>query len=905
MKIKTRLKLNTWLTLGVIVFMMLSLAWSFLEIHRTDRNEEMVSSLRKLSFERILIRDEYLLYREDRAREQWLSKSETLRQLLGASKANFTTLEDLTLLQEAQQNFDATYQGFSAILKRYRQKVRRPNEGLALDEVESRLIGQVFLKAYALQDSINRLYESTKLDAQQARNRGVVLVVFVVLGGGMAIVLNSLLTGRVAAKRLTGLQEGLGIIGSGNLDHRIDETGDDEHADLARTVNTMAAKLNESLTSVENLRQEIAIRRCAEENLAALSSHQEALLAAIPDIIMEVNPDKIYTWANEAGFNFFGKDVIGKEASFYFEGEQITYDIVQPLFNGKEDVILVESWQRRRDGEKRLLAWRCRTIMDDKGNVQGVLSSANDITEHKRAEETLRESEERFRGIFEHASVGISLTAPDGALLKINQTFADMLGYTIEKMEQLNIADVTNPDDIAESRECIRSLLAGERATYRMEKRYIQKDGHQIWSDISTMFHRDAQGRPLYLITTIMDISQRKKAEEMLRTSESFLNSVIDQSPYPMWISDEKGTLIRLNQACRDLLHISDVEVVGKYNILADSIVEEQGLLPLIRHVFEQGETVRFEITYDSSKLENLQLKHHASVTLDVTVFPIHDARGRVSNAVIQHMDITQRKQDEEKIRSLNANLEQRVAERTTQLEAANKELEAFSYSVSHDLRAPLRALDGYSRILLEDYGPILDDEGKRVCSTISTNARIMGKLIEDLLAFSRIGRTGMKPSPVDMAALVQSIFSELTSFEDRTRFDFNIGPLPKAQGDPAMIRLVWTNLLSNAVKFSSKKELSVIKVDSEVRSGEVIYSIRDNGAGFDMRYADKLFGAFQRLHSSKEFEGTGVGLAIVQRIVQRHGGRVWAEGEPGKGAVFYFTINPIPTPSLPLTGRE
>ena len=143
-----------------------------------------------------------------------------------------------------------------------------------------------------------------------------------------------------------------------------------------------------------------------------------------------------------------------------------------------------------------------------------------------------------------------------------------------------------------------------------------------------------------------------------------------------------------------------------------------------------------------------------------------------------------------------------------------------------------------------------------------------------------------------------------MTSFEDRTRFDFNIGPLPKAQGDPAMIRLVWTNLLSNAVKFSSKKELSVIKVDSEVRSGEVIYSIRDNGAGFDMRYADKLFGAFQRLHSSKEFEGTGVGLAIVQRIVQRHGGRVWAEGEPGKGAVFYFTINPIPTPSLPLKGR-
>ena len=235
--------------------------------------------------------------------------------------------------------------------------------------------------------------------------------------------------------------------------------------------------------------------------------------------------------------------------------------------------------------------------------------------------------------------------------------------------------------------------------------------------------------------------------------------------------------------------------------------------------------------------------------------------------------------------------LEERVRERTVQLEAANKELESFSYSVSHDLRAPLRAVHGYTRILLEDYEPHLDAEGKRVCSVISESARTMGKLIDDLLAFSRIGRTDMKPSRVDMATLAKSIFFELTTPEDQERIDFRVGPLPRVWGDATLVRQVWMNLLGNAVKFSSKKDHAMIEVSGERQGDEIVYSIRDNGAGFDMQYVDKLFGVFQRLHSTKEFEGTGVGLAIVQRIVHRHGGRVWAEGETEKGASFHFTM--------------
>lgn len=236
-------------------------------------------------------------------------------------------------------------------------------------------------------------------------------------------------------------------------------------------------------------------------------------------------------------------------------------------------------------------------------------------------------------------------------------------------------------------------------------------------------------------------------------------------------------------------------------------------------------------------------------------------------------------------------NLEERVRLRTADLQAANKELESFSYSVSHDLRAPLRAIDGYVRILLEDFSASLDDEGKRVCSVISVSAQKMGKLIDDLLSFSRTGRIAIAQSSINMKALVTGLFDEMTTEAARKRMDFSVGDIPPAFGDPALIKQVWTNLLNNAIKFSSKKERTRIEIGAEDRGDEIIYSITDNGAGFDMEYADKLFGVFQRLHGQNEFEGTGVGLAIVQRIIARHGGKIWAKSEIEKGATFYFSM--------------
>lgn len=224
-----------------------------------------------------------------------------------------------------------------------------------------------------------------------------------------------------------------------------------------------------------------------------------------------------------------------------------------------------------------------------------------------------------------------------------------------------------------------------------------------------------------------------------------------------------------------------------------------------------------------------------------------------------------------------------------------NRELETFSYSISHDLRAPLRTIDGFSKILIEEYADKLDDEGRRFLANIRNGAQEMGKLIDDILTLSRFGRQAIKAENIDMRELALAVWNTLVASAPSRKIEADIRPMPFASGDLALIRQVWVNLISNAIKFTKTKETTVIVISGEEKDGEVEYSVEDNGAGFDMQYADKLFGVFQRLHSSEEFEGTGVGLAIVSHIILRHGGRVWAEGKVNEGAKFFFTLPKVP----------
>ncbi|HLF34317.1 MAG TPA: ATP-binding protein, partial [Cyclobacteriaceae bacterium] len=267
------------------------------------------------------------------------------------------------------------------------------------------------------------------------------------------------------------------------------------------------------------------------------------------------------------------------------------------------------------------------------------------------------------------------------------------------------------------------------------------------------------------------------------------------------------------------------------------------------------------------------------------------DAGGNVIQRIGTVQDITEQKVSEERIHLMNAELELRIDQRTKQLEEANQELEAFAYSVSHDLRAPLRSITGFSKLLHDEFGNKLNEEGLKLLGHITQNSKRMNQLIDDILEFSRMGRASIAVVHLKMQELVQLIINDLTRHLKEREINVNVLPLKGAQGDMSLIRQVWINLVSNAIKYSMKKEKTLIEIGCFDKDREVCYYIRDNGCGFDMKYYEKLFGVFHRLHSLHEYEGTGVGLALVKRIINRHGGTVWAEGKVDEGATFFFSL--------------
>ena len=333
--------------------------------------------------------------------------------------------------------------------------------------------------------------------------------------------------------------------------------------------------------------------------------------------------------------------------------------------------------------------------------------------------------------------------------------------------------------------------------------------------------------------------------------------------------------------------------------MLANQHLRESDSTQMGVEVFFSGR--KFFITSDRLQILNLLLStYEAAVQRNQELATARDelrhlnehleARVRERTAALE-AEILERRRAEEEVRRLNTGLEQRVLERTAELEAANKELEAFSYSVSHDLRAPLRAVDGFSQAVLEDYGSQLPEEGRRYLQTIRDGTQHMGALIDDLLTFSRLSRLPLVKQTVDTAGLVNKSLNELSAQREGREIDLRIGNLPPCEGDPALLKQVWVNLLSNALKYTRKQQAARIEIGSRREQDEDIFFVRDNGTGFDMQYAHKLFGVFQRLHHADEFEGTGVGLAIVQRVVHRHGGRIWAEAAIDRGAEFNFTL--------------
>lgn len=387
-------------------------------------------------------------------------------------------------------------------------------------------------------------------------------------------------------------------------------------------------------------------------------------------------------------------------------------------------------------------------------------------------------------------------------------------------------------------------------------------------------------------------VSAQAQSEKELRGSEAQLQTIVQNLDEGVIVSDLNGRLLQWNRAALQLHgYDSSEQDRRRFTELVDTF--ELSTLEGLTVPVEQWPLARI---LRGENLHDLELRVRRIGSEWTRVFNyggtlVHDDQGGALMAVVTLADITARKQGEEQIRQLNVELEERVERRTAELEAANKELEAFSYSVSHDLRAPLRAVDGFSQAALEDYGAQLPEEGRRYLQTIREGAQRMGTLIDDLLTFSRLSRLPLHKQTVATARLVRDSLDELDSEKDGRKIDVRVSELPICHGDPALLKQVWMNLLSNALKYTRNRETAVIEVGCQADNGEVIYFVRDNGTGFDMQYAGKLFGVFQRLHRADEFEGTGVGLAIAQRVIHRHGGRIWAEAAVDRGATFQFTL--------------
>jgi PAS domain S-box-containing protein len=629
-----------------------------------------------------------------------------------------------------------------------------------------------------------------------------------------------------------------------------------------------------SRTERAETRMEQAEVRTEQAELAAI--WLESIAESSDDAIVGKDLNGIITSWNKGAERIFGYsagETVGNSILLLIpDGQQDEENQILGRIKGGESIEHFETQRQTKDGRRIHISLTISPVKDAAGTIIGASKVARDITEKKQTEEARWVSEARYRTLFEHAPDGILIADPESRYLDANASMCRLLGYTREELIGLHASDIVCQSEIQHIGPALNTIKAGSE--YHREWQFRRKDGSVFTAEVIATAMPDGN-----LLAMVRDVTERKRAE----AAAALLVAIVESSDDAIIGEDLRGIVTSWNAGAAKEFGYPASEMIG------------QSIARLIPPELRDGEAeILGKIEWGESvpPYETQRVRKDGSIfDVSLTLSAIKDAAGRIVGASKVVRDITDHKKAEEKIRQLNAELEQRVIERTAELEAANKELEAFSYSVSHDLRAPLRAVDGFSQAVLEDFGAQLPEEGRQYLETIRHGAQKMGALIDDLLTFSRLSRAPLNKKEVNTANLVRDVLEDLDPRQTGRKIDFRIGELPPCAGDPALLKQVWMNLLSNACKYTQKRETAVVEIGCDARPEGDIFFVRDNGTGFDMRYGDKLFGVFNRLHRAEDFEGTGVGLAIVQRIIHRHGGRVWADAVVDRGATFYFTL--------------
>lgn len=622
--------------------------------------------------------------------------------------------------------------------------------------------------------------------------------------------------------------------------------------------------------------RDITERKQTQEALQNSQQQLQALFDNALDAILVADDDGRYVDANPAACELLGSSkeaLVGVSITEFANAEsradvQLAWQTF--LEQGKQEG---EFQLYRADRTTRSLEFRAKANC-----LPGLhLSVLRDVTKRKQAQEALRVSEERFRSLSACSPVGIFLTDTQGNCTYNNPRWQAISGFTFEEALGTGWADAIHPDDRLQVM-ANWDVYTERGQDYFGEFRLQHPDGGVRWVCVRSSPMFSDENDLIGYVSTVEDITERKQAAAALQESKALLQAILDYSPTVIYLKDGQGRYILVNRQYETLIGVTQQQIMGKtdYDIFPKAMADVYHAND--RKVLEARTALIFE--------EDAPIDDQIRTYLEGK-FPLFDVDGNLYAICGIATDITDRKQAASAIQQLNQTLENRVL----QLQSANQELDSFSYSVSHDLRAPLRAMHGFSRVLVERYSTNLPTQAQHYIQRIHHNAWRMGELIDDLLTFSRLSRQPLSQQSIDPTTIVRQAIADLRDQQDNRQVEITIGQLAPCSADPALLKQVWMNLLTNALKFTSKQAVAQIEIGCQPSDGNAIYFIRDNGVGFEMQYAHKLFGVFQRLHSAEEFEGTGVGLAIVQRIVHRHGGLIWVEAAVDRGAAFYFTL--------------